>query len=131
MMNPQETQSHVERRGYKLVPDYASTSFMMQGTSLDAGFADCGDIESPGSISKMTNSYVILSRFKNAAGLALLRAFSSELFATGVSPGPHCLLKLLRSKKSTSSNKEEKAVSYKSRSIGRIRIQSWENKWTV
>ena len=46
----------------------------------------------------MVTAYVILSRVKSAAGLALLRAFTPELFAQGPAPGPHCLMKFLRAR---------------------------------
>ena len=46
----------------------------------------------------MINAYVILSRVKSASGLALLRAFSPELFESGPAPGPLCLLKFLLAK---------------------------------
>ena len=91
-----ETYSEAERLGYNLLPDYASTAFMVQWASLLAALVDCGDVDAPGSIAGMVNAYVILSRVKNASGLALLRAFSPELFANSVAPGPHCLLKFLR-----------------------------------
>ena len=91
-----ETKSEAERRGFRLIPDFACTAFMVQGASLVAALADCGDVDAPGSIRSLVNAYVILSRVKRAHGLALLRAFSPELFNTGVAPGPHCLLKFLR-----------------------------------
>jgi hypothetical protein len=87
-----ETKSEVERRGFRLIPDFASTAFMMQGASLLAALVDCGDVDAPGIIHSMVNAYVILSRVKNASGLALLRAFSPELFSGGVAPGcPWCV----------------------------------------
>ena len=33
-----------ELRGFTWVPDFASTAFMIQGATLKAGLADCGDI---------------------------------------------------------------------------------------
>ena len=99
-----ETQSKVLRRGFRLLPDFASTAFMVQGASLRAALADCGDVDAAGSVRAMVNAYVILSRVKRAHGLALLRAFSPELFATGVAPGPHCLLKFLHASDNTDTN---------------------------
>jgi hypothetical protein len=69
---------------------------MMQGCSLEAAIADCGDELGIGGLSEMMTAYVILSRVKRAHGLLLLRAFSPELFRMGMAPGPYCLLKLLR-----------------------------------
>ena len=69
--------------GYLLLPDFASTGFMMQGASLLATLVDCGNVDSIGGIHTMVNAYLIPSRVKNASGLALLRAFSSQLFSNG------------------------------------------------
>ena len=78
----------------------------------------------------MINAYLILSRVKRAHGLVLLRAFSPELFRTGVAPGPHCLLKFLRcahssqnsdAKYSTQDAQEE--YQYRTRKVaGRIKL---------
>ena len=65
----------VRRKGYTLVPDFACTAFMMQGTSLPAALADCGDVLTQGSMSDMMTAYVILSRVKKVGGLLLLRVF--------------------------------------------------------
>ena len=46
----------------------------------------------------MLTSYVILSRLTVSDGLLLLRAFARDLLNNGTPPGPHCLLKLLRSR---------------------------------
>ena len=46
----------------------------------------------------MMTAYVSLSRVTKADGLLLLRTFNPELFTMGASPGPHCLLKLLRTR---------------------------------
>lgn len=91
-------EAKAERHGFRLIPDFASTAFMMQGTSLQASLVDCGDVDAAGSFGPMVTAYVILSRVKGAHGLALLRGFSPELFNTGVAPGPHCLMKFLRTK---------------------------------
>ena len=69
---------------------------MIQGATLGAGLADCGDVlDAVGPAEAMT-SYVILSRLTSASGLLLLRAFSPELFNQGPPPGPSCLLDHLR-----------------------------------
>ena len=36
--------SKVVRRGFPLLPDFASTAFMMQGTTLDAALTDLGNV---------------------------------------------------------------------------------------
>jgi hypothetical protein len=93
-----ETGAKISRNGYTLVPDFASTAFMMQGTSLNAMLADCGDKWDENTLNNMIAAYVILSRLKSADGLLLLRAFSWKLFRQNASPGPKCLRKWLLSR---------------------------------
>ena len=88
--------SKIKRLGFTLLPDYASTAFMIQGATLRAAIADCGDVSGAGGLSELMTTYVILSRVKSASGLLLLRAFCANLFQMGALPGPYCLLKLLR-----------------------------------
>ena len=90
------SKAKIRRRGFPLSPNYASTAFMIQGSTLSACLADCGDILDRTGFSEFLTAYVILSRVINADGLLLLRAFSPELFAIGPPPGAHCLLRLLR-----------------------------------
>ena len=78
------------------MPDYASTAIMIQGSTLEAGPADCGDLLDHGQLSDLMTRYVILSRVKSAVGLLLLRAFCQNLSQMGAPPGPYCLLKMLR-----------------------------------
>ena len=94
----ENTDAKAKRRGFRLIPDYASTAFMMQGATVKAMFADCGDILSLVGLNEMVSAYVALSRVKTAGGLLLLRAFALDLFRLGMSPGPECLLKLLRAR---------------------------------
>ena len=90
--------SKVKRRGYTLLPDCGCTSHLVQGETLEAELADCGDIDHLPPLKDMLSAYVVLSRVKKAIGLLLLRAFSLYLFKHGPPPGPHCLMKLLRSR---------------------------------
>ena len=85
----------VTRKGFTLVPDLASTAFMIQGTTLPAEIAECGDVFAMPGLTEMVTTYVILSRVRCADSLLLLRAFSPYLFRVGSPPGPACLLKLL------------------------------------
>ena len=62
----------IRRKGFTLLPDYASTAFMIQGATFPAGIADCGDIADYGGLSELMTTYVILSRVKSANGLLLL-----------------------------------------------------------
>ncbi len=86
----------IRRKGFTLVPDYASTAFMIQGATLPAAIADCGDVADSGGLSEFMTLYVMLSRVKCADGLLLLRVFCPNVFQMGALPGPHCLLKMLR-----------------------------------
>ena len=87
-----------QRRGFTWVPDFASTAFMIQGATLQAGLADCGDVMDVVGSSDAMTGYVILSRLTAAIGLLLLRAFSPVLFRQGEPPGPCVLLKWMRSR---------------------------------
>ena len=80
-----------------MVPNFASTAFMMQGCSVDAIRADCGDLWKRCYLPDMTTAHAILSRMKNANGLLPLRKFSQDLFRQGEAAGPKCLMKLLGS----------------------------------
>ena len=86
------TEAKITRKGFPFISDYASTAFMIQGTTLKAGLADCGGISDAVGSSEAMTAYVILSRLMSADGLLILRAFSPELFAMGNAPGPFCLL---------------------------------------
>ena len=91
----EDTDAKATRKGYHLLPDYASTAFMMQGATVEAMLADCGDVLTYFGLNEMVAAYAALSRVKTATGLWLLRAFAPDLFDMGVPPGPHCLLRLL------------------------------------
>ncbi len=69
---------------------------MIQGATLHALSAECGDVFDLPGLTEMVTTYVILSRLRKADGLFLMRAFSPYLFRLGSPPGPRCLLKLLR-----------------------------------
>ena len=94
--------SKIKRLGFTLLLDYASTAFMIQGATLRAAMADCGDVADAGGLSELMTTYVILLRVKSANGLLPLRAFCANLFQMGILPGPYCLLKLLRHRFATS-----------------------------
>ena len=48
-------------KGFSMVPDVASTAFLMQGSSLDAMVADCGDLGKRYYLPDMTTAYASLS----------------------------------------------------------------------
>jgi hypothetical protein len=80
------TDAKAQRRGYRLIPDYACTAFMMQGRTAEAMLAECGDVLTLIGLNEMVAAYVALSRLKKAQGLVLLRAFSPDPFRLGMSP---------------------------------------------
>ena len=49
-------------RSYLLLPDFASTGFMMQGASLLATLVDCGNVDSIGGIHTMVKPDPIKSQ---------------------------------------------------------------------
>ena len=108
----------LKRKGFTLLPDYASTAFMIQGATLQAAIADCGDITDVGGLSERMTVYVILSRVKSAMGLLLLRAFCPELFQMGVLPGPYCLLKMLRRRFRQHAEQQSMGANAPARSLG-------------
>ena len=55
----------MRRTGFPLVPEDTSTAFMIQGATLAASIADCGDVNNFGGLSDMMTTYVILSRVLN------------------------------------------------------------------
>ena len=62
------TEAKIRRKGFTIVPDYASTAFMMQGATLKACLADCGDLLDLPGLSELMTTYVILSRVTTADG---------------------------------------------------------------
>ena len=75
---------------------------MMQGETLLAEIAECGDIFSVPGTTEILTTYVVLSRVKRADSLLLLRAFSPNLFRFGSPPGPACLINHLQGRFGTS-----------------------------
>lgn len=70
-------------RASPFLPDYAFTAFMIQGATLQAAIAVCGDVADAGGLWELMTTYVILSRVKSADGLLPLRAFCPNLFQMG------------------------------------------------
>ena len=98
------------RRGFPLVLDCASTAFMMQGETLKAEIAECGDIFTEPTMDEVLTTYVILSHVKCVCSLLLLRAFCPNLFRMGTPPGPACMIKHLKQRLGTAG--EASAVPY-------------------
>ena len=63
------------RKGFAFVPDYGCTGFMVQGSTLDALIAECGDILSTTGLTEMLTTSVILPRVRTADTLLLLFVF--------------------------------------------------------
>ena len=45
--------SKIKRHGFTLLPDYASTAFMIQGATLRAAIVECGDVAEAGGLSEL------------------------------------------------------------------------------
>ena len=56
------TGAKIKRKGFSIVPDFASTAFMIQGSTLEVSIADCGDVIDSCGLSEFMTNYVILSR---------------------------------------------------------------------
>ena len=63
------------RTGYLLIPDFASTSHMIQGATLVAAFWGCQDAAGIVSMAYQISGYVILSRMQELLSIQILQAF--------------------------------------------------------
>ena len=95
------------RTGYLLIPDFASTSHMIQGATLAAAFWGCQDAASIVSMASQISGYVILSRVKALLSIFILQAFSILLFCRGPPPGPDRLIRKLSGEITTEQAMEE------------------------
>ena len=103
--------SHIaaRRTGFLLIPDFASTSHMIQGATLAAAFWGCQDAASIVSMASQISGYVILSlsRVKALLSIFILQAFSILLFCRGPPPGPDRLIRKLSGEITTEQALEE------------------------
>lgn len=76
-----------DRKGFTLSPDHSSTAFMMQGATLAAAIAGCGDAFGHAGLTEMITPYVVLSRARTADALLLLRVFANAI-SLGAPPRP-------------------------------------------
>ena len=92
------TKVKVQRTGFFLVPDFASTAHMIQGQSLAAAFVDLVHAELHENITEelYIAAYVMLSRARFLENLWILRHFGPQLFSAGPPAGPHLLMQKLR-----------------------------------
>ena len=92
------TKVKVRRKGFFLIPDFASTAHMIQGQSLSAAFLDLltGDDMQPSTEATQISGYVMLSRARDPSRIFLLRPFPREIFMHGPPTGPDVLLRKLR-----------------------------------
>ena len=74
---------NIQRQGFPLVPDFASTAFMIQGETLEACIADCGDVLDRVGLSELMTTYVILSRVKRAGCFAFAACIQPLAVPTG------------------------------------------------
>ena len=84
------------RKGYTLLPDFASTAHMIQGATLDAAFVDLLNAASKVSLPAQLAANVCLSRVKHLSSIVVMQPFSPLLFARGPPAGPDRLLRKLR-----------------------------------
>ena len=55
-----KTETKVSRKGFTLLPDYASTAHMVQGMTLPGSMADCGDVLETPALKHMLAAYAAL-----------------------------------------------------------------------
>ena len=84
------------RSGYLMVPDFGSTAHMVQGQTLDAGFADAQEVQTTPTCDSHIASYIAFSRVKQMANIWILQPFSPFLFRQGAPKGPAILMRKLR-----------------------------------
>ena len=80
------------RKGYALLPDFASTAHMIQGATLEAAFVDLLDGASKVSLPAQIAANVCLSRVKLLSSIVVVQPFSPVLFTRGPPAGPDRLL---------------------------------------
>ena len=86
----------ITRRGYALVPDFASTIHSATGRTLTSAIGDFGNFDEKPSYAAAMRGYIGMSRVQNADGLLISRPFPWKLFMQGVQPFPDLLLKTLK-----------------------------------
>ena len=83
------------RKGYTLIPDFASTAHMIQGATLETAFTDLLDATAKTSLSAMIAAYVCLSRVKELRNIVVMQPFCPSLFTRGPPTGPARLIRKL------------------------------------
>ena len=88
---------HIEisRRGFPLVPNFATTIDGATGQTLRTGIADLGDFGSVPSFHAAMLGYIALSRVTSADKLLIARPFNPLLFKLGPQPFPSLLFNTL------------------------------------
>jgi hypothetical protein len=89
------------RTGYFVIPDFASTAHMIQGSTLPAVFADTEGMEDDSGSLKhagesQISSYISFSRVRDKCGIWMMQPFSPFLFRQGSPVGPQILIDKLR-----------------------------------
>ena len=104
-----KTKVRVQRKGFVLVPDFATTAHMSQGQSYHAAFVDLvtGDEAEKPTDDTQVAGYVMMSRARDPSKVWLLRPFPRELFTRGPPTGPDVLLRKLCDQLDTKSVKAE------------------------
>ena len=89
------------RKGYTLIPDFASTAHMIQGATLETAFTDLLDATAKTSLSAMIAAYVCLSRVKELRNIVVMQPFCPSLLTRGPPSGPARLIPKLTGKSSS------------------------------
>ena len=92
----EHTKVKAKRTGFNAVPYFSGTAFMFQGASKDAIITDCFEVAHVSKQGDAISTYVANSRVKTKEGILIMQPFSPGLFAHGLPPGPHILMRLLR-----------------------------------
>ena len=88
----------VKRTGFPIVPNFSGAEHSYTGATLDAAIVDLLDQGRTSRRQEVPQSYVGISRVREAGRLLLAQAFAPCLFRMGPQPGPHLLLQWLSGK---------------------------------
>ena len=86
----------ITRRGFALVPDFASTIHSATGRTLQSAICDFGAFDEKPSDAAAMRGYIGMSRVTDAEGLLIARPLPWKLFSQDAHPFPQLLLKVLQ-----------------------------------
>ena len=91
----------VQRRGFAIVPDFASTVHSATGRTLSASIPDLGAFKDKPNYAAAMEGLISLSRAKRKEDVVIARPLSPGLFQHGPAPYPTLLLEVLQGTIST------------------------------